>query len=80
MILALIQARMDSTRLPGKVLLPILGKPVLWYIYNLLKFSKKINEICISTSSHLKYEREKKHRSKVNPNDNLFLNTNKTVF
>ncbi len=42
---------MDSKRLPGKVLLPILGKPVLWHIYNRLKFSKKIDEICISTSN-----------------------------
>jgi len=51
MILAVIQARMSSSRLPGKVLLPILGKPVIWHIYNRLKFSKKLNEICISTST-----------------------------
>jgi spore coat polysaccharide biosynthesis protein SpsF len=51
MNLAIIQARMDSTRLPGKVLLPILEKPVLWHIYNRLKFSKKIDKICISTSN-----------------------------
>jgi spore coat polysaccharide biosynthesis protein SpsF len=50
MNLAVIQARMDSTRLPGKVLLPILDKPVLWHIFNRLQFSKKIDKICISTS------------------------------
>ena len=49
--LAVIQARMNSKRLPGKVLLPILGKTVLWHTYNRLKFSKKIDEICISTSN-----------------------------
>jgi len=41
---------MDSTRLPGKVLLPILGKPVIWHINERLKFSKNIDKICISTS------------------------------
>ena len=51
MILGVIQARMDSTRLSKKVMLPILGKPVIWHIYNRLKFSKKIDEICISTST-----------------------------
>lgn len=50
MILGIIQARMNSTRLPGKVLLPILEKPVIGHIYERLKFSKKIDEICISTS------------------------------
>ena len=52
MILGVIQARMDSKRLPGKVLLPILGKPILWHIYNRLQFSKKLDEICISTSTN----------------------------
>lgn len=43
---------MSSTRLPGKVMMPILEKPVLWHIYNRLKFSKKIDQICISTSTN----------------------------
>lgn len=52
MILAVIQARMTSTRLSGKVMLPIIGKPVIWRIYERLKFSKKIDKICISTSTN----------------------------
>ena len=51
MILALIQARMNSTRLPGKVMMPLLGKPVIWRIYERLQFSKKIDKICICTST-----------------------------
>lgn len=47
--IGLIQARMNSTRLPGKVLLPILGKPVLWHMYHRLKQSKLIDEVVIST-------------------------------
>jgi|SaaInlStandDraft_2_1057019.scaffolds.fasta_scaffold130699_1 spore coat polysaccharide biosynthesis protein SpsF len=53
MNIALIQARMASTRLPGKVLLPILDKPVLWHIHNRLKYSTKIDKICISTSTDI---------------------------
>jgi spore coat polysaccharide biosynthesis protein SpsF len=52
MILGIIQARMSSTRLPGKVLLPILGKPIIWHIYERMKFSKKIDLICVSTSNN----------------------------
>jgi len=52
MILGVIQARMNSQRLPGKVLLPILDQPILWHIFHRLKFSKKLDEICISTSKN----------------------------
>lgn len=51
-ILGIIQARMSSTRLPRKVLLPILEKPVLWHIYNRLKNCKNIDQICIATSTN----------------------------
>jgi len=50
MNLGIIQARMGSSRLPRKVLLPLLDKPVLWHVYNRLSHSKLIDEICISTS------------------------------
>jgi len=52
MILGVIQARMNSQRLPGKILLPILNKPILWHIFHRLTFSKKLDEICISTSKN----------------------------
>jgi spore coat polysaccharide biosynthesis protein SpsF len=51
MILGVIQARMSSTRLPGKVLLPILGKPVIWHIHERMKCSKNLDSICVSTST-----------------------------
>lgn len=44
---AIIQARMGSTRLPGKVLKDIAGKPMIWHLINRLKFSKKIDEIIL---------------------------------
>jgi len=47
-IAAIIQARITSTRLPGKVLMDIEGKPMLWHVINRLKLSKKINEIILA--------------------------------
>ncbi|HSC61407.1 MAG TPA: glycosyltransferase family protein, partial [Rhizomicrobium sp.] len=51
-IVAVIQARMGSTRLPGKVLKPIAGKPLLWHIVHRLKRSTFIERIVIATSDN----------------------------
>ncbi|MDO8529974.1 MAG: glycosyltransferase family protein [bacterium] len=47
-ISAIIQARMGSTRLPGKVLMEICGKPVLGHIVERLRFSKLIDQIILA--------------------------------
>lgn len=47
----IIQARMSSVRLPGKVLLNVNGKPLLEYLLDRLKQSKKINMIVVATST-----------------------------
>lgn len=47
---AIIQARMSSSRLPGKVLKTILGKPMLGYIVERLVWVKQIDEIVVATS------------------------------
>ncbi|SDF79780.1 cytidylyltransferase domain-containing protein [Sporolituus thermophilus] len=44
------QARMSSTRLPGKVLKEVLGKPLLEYHIERLKRTKKADEIIIATT------------------------------
>ena len=51
-IVAVIQARMGSTRLPGKVLRPIAGEPLLWHIIHRLKKSRLIEEIVVATSTN----------------------------
>ncbi len=50
-VVATVSARMGSTRLPGKVLLPLLGKPVLERIVERLKKGKYFDEIVIATST-----------------------------
>jgi spore coat polysaccharide biosynthesis protein SpsF len=51
-IVAVIQARMGSTRLPGKVLRPVVGQPLLWHIVHRLKASRLIDEIAIATTTN----------------------------
>ncbi len=51
-IVAVIQARMGSTRLPGKVLKPVAGKPLLWHVVHRLKASRLIQEIAIATTTN----------------------------
>jgi spore coat polysaccharide biosynthesis protein SpsF len=43
---------MGSSRLPGKVLMLICGKPILEHIIDRLRFAKMINKIIIATSTN----------------------------
>ncbi len=45
---AIIQARMGSSRFPGKVLKPILGKPMLWYIVRRVRSARSIDEVVVA--------------------------------
>lgn len=48
--MAIIQARMGSTRLPGKVMKPVCGIPMIEILLNRLSRSKEIHEIVVATS------------------------------
>jgi len=48
----IIQARMTSTRLPGKILLPVLNKPLLWYQIERLRSVKSVQQIIIATTDN----------------------------
>lgn len=51
MILALLQARASSRRLPGKVLLPILGRPMLERQIERVGRARSIDRLAIATST-----------------------------
>lgn len=49
---AIIEARMTSTRLPGKVLMPLAGKPALERIIERLKRSQYLDEVIVATTAN----------------------------
>jgi len=50
-IVAIIQARMGSSRLPGKVLLDIAGRPMLAWVVERASLSRYISEVVIATTT-----------------------------
>ena len=51
-VAAIVQARIGSTRLPGKVLKPIVGKPMIELLLARLSQSKELDEIIVATSKN----------------------------
>ena len=52
MITAIIQARVGSTRLPGKVLANIMGKPLLVHVIERVKRTQLVEEIVLATTTN----------------------------
>jgi spore coat polysaccharide biosynthesis protein SpsF len=50
-VIAVLQARMSSTRLPGKVLLPLLGVPMLTRQIERVRQAKSLDQIIVATST-----------------------------
>ena len=50
-IIALVQARMTSTRLPGKVMLPLLNKSLLVRMVERVEKARLIHEVIVATST-----------------------------
>ena len=53
-IVASIEARLNSSRLPGKVLKKIHGKPSIELLIDRLRLSKNIDDIIIATTNLFK--------------------------
>jgi spore coat polysaccharide biosynthesis protein SpsF len=51
LILAILQARMSSSRLPGKVMAPVLGEPMIARQIERLKRAKRIDKLIVATST-----------------------------
>lgn len=50
-ITAIVQARMGSARLPGKVMAQIANKPMLWHVVERLKRAESIHSIVVATTT-----------------------------
>ena len=48
---AIIQARMGSSRLPGKVMKPLAGIPALWHVVTRVAAAQRLDDIIIATST-----------------------------
>lgn len=49
-VVAVVQARMGSTRLPGKVLVDIVGHPMLWHVVNRTYAARRLDQVVVATS------------------------------
>lgn len=50
-VVAIIQARMSSTRLPGKVMLDVSGKTILGHVVDRLKYSNRLDAVTVATTT-----------------------------
>jgi spore coat polysaccharide biosynthesis protein SpsF len=50
---AIIQARMSSTRLPGKVLMDIAGQPMLVHLVERARRARSVDQVVVATTTHL---------------------------
>lgn len=49
-VVCIVEARFNSTRLPGKVLMPILGEPMLARLVERLKLARTVDEVIVATT------------------------------
>jgi spore coat polysaccharide biosynthesis protein SpsF len=50
MILCIIQVRTSSSRLPGKALLPVMGRPLLSWVINRVRVARTLDRIVVATT------------------------------
>ena len=49
-VVCIVQARMGSSRLPGKVLMPLAGSPALWHVVTRVSMCKRIDKVVVATT------------------------------
>jgi spore coat polysaccharide biosynthesis protein SpsF len=51
-IALIVQARMGSTRFPGKMMVDLIGKPVIWHVLKRVKKSESVDKVILATSNN----------------------------
>lgn len=64
-IVAVIPARYNSTRLPGKPLVDICGYPMIWWVYNKVQQIKEFSDVYIATDDDKIIKACEKYNMKV---------------
>ncbi len=81
--IAIIQARLNSTRLPGKVMFNINGMPLIEILYKRLKRSKELDDIVIATNKKskelIKFLKKKKINYFIGSENNVLNRYYKTA-
>lgn len=67
-VVAIIQARMGSSRLPGKVMLPLAGEHVLTQVIERVEMAASIDNICVATSDNKKDDIIERYSKKADAN------------
>jgi 3-deoxy-manno-octulosonate cytidylyltransferase (CMP-KDO synthetase) len=75
-VIGIIPARYDSSRLPGKPLADICGKPMIWWVYQQVKQAEGLDEIYVATDD----ERIAKVCEKFDIHFVMTKNTHPTAF
>ena len=50
-VVGALQARMGSSRLPGKVMLPLAGRPLVWHMIDRMRRADCCNELYLATTT-----------------------------
>lgn len=50
-VVAIVQARIGSTRLSGKVLAEIVGYPMLWHVVNRVRMAHSVDQVIVATTT-----------------------------
>lgn len=51
MVLAILQVRMGSTRMPGREMAPVLGEPMIWRQLERIRGARLLDKVVVATSS-----------------------------
>ena len=75
-VVAIVQARLNSVRLPGKVMKQICGVPMIGLLLKRLSLAKKIDQIVVATSKCKSNDKLIKYIKNLNlsllPNNKIF--------